>query len=85
MQNLDSKIQIQANSTKLLAAQIQKLQVSLPDPNSFKRELESASRLIRERHVTEAASTAAAPVLVKPKEKVVQFPRVAQPAATTEK
>jgi len=85
LQNLDSKIQLQANSTKLLAAQIQKLQVSLPDPQSFKRELETASRLLKERQVIEAASSSVVPVLVKPKEKVVQFPRVAQPAATTEK
>jgi hypothetical protein len=81
LQNLDSKIQLQANSTKLLAAQIQKLQISLPDPQSFKRELESASRLLKERHINEAAPAITVPVVIKPKEKVVQFPRVAQPAA----
>ena len=85
LQNLDFKIQAQANSTKLLAAQIQKLQISLPDPNSFKRDLESASRLLKERQFLEAASTSTVPVVVKPKEKVVQFPRVAQPALATEK
>ena len=85
LQNLDLKIQAQANSTKLLAAQIQKLQISLPDPNSFKRELESASRLLKERQILESASTTTVPVVVKPKEKVVQFPRVAQPAMATEK
>jgi len=85
LQNLDSKIQLQTNSTKLLAAQIQKLQISLPDPNSFRRELESASRLLKERHVIEAASNTTVPVVIKPKEKVVQFPRVVQPAAATEK
>lgn len=85
LQNLDLKIQAQANSTKLLAAQIQKLQISLPDPNSFKRDLESASRLLKERQFLEAASTSTVPVVVKPKEKVVQFPRVAQPALATEK
>ena len=78
---MDSKIQLQANSTKLLAAQIQKLQISLPDPQSFKRELESASRLLKERHINEAAPAITVPVVIKPKEKVVQFPRVAQPAA----
>ena len=85
LQNLDLKIQAQANSTKLLAAQIQKLQISLPDPNSFKRDLESASRLLKERQILEAASTSTVPAVVKPKEKVVQFPRVAQPALATEK
>lgn len=85
LQNLDLKIQAQANSTKLLSAQIQKLQISLPDPNSFKRDLESASRLLKERQFLEAASTSTVPVVVKPKEKVVQFPRVAQPALATEK
>ena len=85
LQNLDLKIQAQANSTKLLAAQIQKLQISLPDPNSFKRDLESASRLLKERQFLEAASTSTVPAVVKPKEKVVQFPRVAQPALATEK
>ena len=85
LQNLDLKIQAQANSTKLLAAQIQKLQISLPDPNSFKRDLESASRLLKERQFLEAASTSTVPVVVKPKEKVVQFPRVAQPTLATEK
>ena len=85
LQNLDLKIQAQANSTKLLAAQIQKLQISLPDPNSFKRELESASRLLKERQVLDTTSTTVAPTIVKPKEKVVQFPRVAQPTTATEK
>lgn len=85
LQNLDSKIQLQANSTKLLASQINKLQISLPDPQSFKRELESASRLLKERHMNEAASAIPVPVVVKPKEKVVQFPRIAQPAAAVEK
>lgn len=85
LQNLDLKIQAQANSTKSLAAQIQKLQISLPDANSFKRELESASRLLKERQVLDTTSTMVAPVVIKPKEKVVQFPRVAQPATATEK
>jgi len=85
LQNLDLKIQAQANSTKSLVAQIQKLQISLPDPNSFKRELESATRLLKERQVLEATSTTTVPAVVKPKERVVQFPRVAQPAGATEK
>jgi hypothetical protein len=84
MQNLELKIQAQANATKLISGQLQKLQTSLPDPTSFKRELESASRLLKERQTLDAAPMPV-PAPVKPKERVVQFPRVAQPATGTEK
>lgn len=85
IQNLELKIQAQANSTKVISGQLQKLQTSLPDPSSFKREIEAASRLLKERAALEAAPAPVAPAPVKPKERVVQFPRVAQPAAGTEK
>jgi hypothetical protein len=83
-QNLESKIQAQANSIKSISSQIQKLQASLPDPNSFKRELEAASRLLKERQVLDAAPIAS-PSVVKPREKIVQFPRIVQPANGAEK
>lgn len=83
-QNLDSKIQAQANSIRSISTQIQKLQTSLPDPSSFKRELESASRLLKERQVLDSTPIATPPV-VKPREKIVQFPRVTQPANGAEK
>ena len=83
-QSLESKIQAQANSIKAISSQIQKLQTSLPDPNSFKRELESASRLLKERQVLEAPPIAS-PSVIKPREKIVQFPRITQPANGAEK
>lgn len=83
-QNLESKIQVQASSIKSISSQIQKLQTSLPDPNSFKRELESASRLLKERQVLDAAPIVSPPV-VKPKEKIVQFPRITQPSPSADK
>lgn len=83
-QNLESKIQVQASSIKSISSQIQKLQTSLPDPNSFKRELESASRLLKERQVLDAAPIVSPPV-VKPKEKIVQFPRITQPGTGADK
>lgn len=83
-QNLESKIQGQASSIKSISSQIQKLQTSLPDPNSFKRELESASRLLKERQVLDAAPIVSPPV-VKPKEKIVQFPRITQPGTGADK
>jgi hypothetical protein len=85
IQNLELKIQAQANSTKVISGQLQKLQTSLPDPSSFKREIEAASRLLKERAALEAVPAPVAPAPVKPKERVVQFPRVAQPATGTEK
>ena len=83
-QNLESKIQAQASSIKSISSQIQKLQTSLPDPNSFKRELESASRLLKERQILDAAPIVSPPV-VKPKEKIVQFPRITQPGTGADK
>lgn len=83
-QSMESKIQAQANSIKSISSQIQKLQTSLPDPNSFKRELESASRLLKERQVLDTAPIISPPV-VKPREKIVQFPRITQPGNGAEK
>lgn len=83
-QSLESKIQAQASSIKSISSQIQKLQTNLPDPNSFKRELESASRLLKERQILDAAPIVSPPV-VKPKEKIVQFPRITQPGTGADK
>ena len=85
IQNLELKIQAQANSTKIISGQLQKLQTTLPDPSSFKREIEAASRLLKERAALEAVPAPVVQAPVKPKERVVQFPRVAQPATGTEK
>lgn len=81
VQNLETRFQNQNNSTKLISDQIKKLQASLPDPKSFKRELESASKLIKEQRDLEVITIVPSPVIVKPKVKIVQFPRVS-PATT---
>ena len=83
-QSLESKIQTQAITIKSISAQIQKLQTSLPDPAIARHELESAKKLLKERQVLDAASITPPPV-VKPKEKIVQFPRITQPAGTADK
>jgi len=85
VQNLDLKIQAQASTIKSISSQIQKLQSSLPDPTNFKRDLEAASRLLKERQALDVAPNPPTAPLVKPKEKIVQFPRIAQPANNPDK
>jgi hypothetical protein len=89
IQSLDGKIQAQANSAKSISGQIQKVQSSLPDAANLKRELDSLSRQLKEKKLQEAQVTAPAPVLpqvaVKPKERMVQFPRTAQTGSPPEK
>jgi chaperonin cofactor prefoldin len=85
VQGLEGKIQAQANSTKAISGQIQKLQSALPEAGSFRREVESAIRLLRERQVQESAATVPARPVVKPRERIVQFPRAPLPGETADK
>lgn len=83
VQGLDGRLQSQASAVKSLSSQIQKLQGALPDSAGLRRELETLARQQKERPPQETAAKQAAPV--KPREQMVQYPRVAAPGSATEK
>ncbi|MEI7535753.1 MAG: hypothetical protein WCJ76_01010 [Comamonadaceae bacterium] len=90
VQEVNARLLQEANSVKTISAQIQKLQSSLPDAGNFRREMDAIVRQMKERSVPEAAlSTAApsigAPAVVKPRERVVQFPRTSAAGVAPEK
>ena len=90
IQSLDGKIQAQANAAKSISGQIQKVQSSLPDAGNLKRELDSLNRQLKEKKALEVPVAAApaslpTPIAVKPKERMVQFPRTSQTGGTAEK
>ena len=85
-QGLDVKIQAQTNSNKIISSQLQKLQASVPEMGSFRREVDSITRQLKERQAVEIAVPPPVPaVVVKQREKVVQFPRTALPSGASEK
>jgi len=89
IQSLDGKIQAQASSAKSISGQIQKVQSSLSDASNLKRELDTLNRQLKEKKSQEALvavpTPISAPVAVKPRERLVQFPRTSQPGSSSEK
>lgn len=95
IQALDTKLQAQAAGVKSLSSQIQQLQGSNHNAAGLKKEVESLVRLQKERQMQQEAaakapppaSPAPAPVAapVKPREKLVQYPRVSSSSPAADK
>ncbi len=90
LEDINSKLSQQSNSTKAVSTQIQRLQGSLPDAGGIRRELEEMAKHMKERPATETAPSgsqpsAVPPVAPKPRERLVQYPRTSPAAAAGEK
>ena len=95
IQGLDTKLQAQAAGVKSLSSQIQQLKGSNQNATGLKKEVESLVRLQKERQMQQEAaakapppaSPAPAPVAapVKPREKLVQYPRVSSSGPAADK
>jgi len=95
IQGLDTKLQAQAAGVKSLSSQIQQLKGSNQNAVGLKKEVESLVRLQKERQMQQEAaakapppaSPAPAPVAapVKPREKLVQYPRVSSSSPAADK
>lgn len=85
MQDIHARVQQDANSLKSVSAQIQKLQSNLPDTSHFRRDMEVLLRQVKERPAPVVAPSVAVTPVVKPSERLVQYPRVSAPGVTPEK
>ena len=88
VQEINARLLQEANSVRTISAQIQKLQSNLPDAAKFRREMDAIVRQMKERPAPEAApapASIASPAVVKPRERVVQYPRTSAAGAAPEK
>ncbi len=95
IQGLDAKLQAQAAGVKSLSSQIQQLKGSNQNAAGLKKEVESLVRLQKERQMQQEAAAKAPPPAVpapapvaapvKPREKLVQYPRISSSSPAADK
>jgi hypothetical protein len=87
LQSLDARVQTQAAFNKLLSAQLQKIQSSQSESAGLVKELEAISRQQKQIRTQEVATSTVKPIVntpIKPKERLVQYPRTVQPGTPTD-